>query len=170
MTFLVLSDSHGYSENVRRAIEAAGRVDAIFFLGDGLRDVAYLAEEAPIYAVRGNCDFFKSIYFEAPDERMVRIGEYNVMMMHGHTRSVKDTPERAIAAAVGRGADILLFGHTHKMYERRIGAGETVLGATLEKPLWVMNPGSVGCPENDGYSFGIVTVRGKDILLSFGKL
>ena len=56
MTILVLSDSHGRSDNVSRAIEAAGRVDAILFLGDGLRDVEYLSTDAPIYSVRGNGD------------------------------------------------------------------------------------------------------------------
>ena len=169
MTLLVLSDSHGRSDNVSRAIEAAGKVDAILFLGDGLRDVESLSADAPICAVRGNCDFFGYAAFDEPDERIISFGEYNVMMMHGHTRSVKDSPEYAIAYAAGRGADILLFGHTHQRLERYIEKGSTVMGVTLEKPMWVLNPGSIGSSAS-GYSFGIVTIRGKDVLLSFGKI
>ena len=169
MTILVLSDSHGRGDNVSRAIEAAGRVDAILFLGDGLRDVEYLCADAPIYTVRGNCDYFSSLASDAPDERIICLGEYNILMMHGHTHSVKDTPEHAIAYAAGRGADILLFGHTHERYEAQLAEGSAVLGVELKKPLWVMNPGSIGSSAN-GYSFGIITIRGKDALLSFGKI
>ena len=169
MTILVLSDSHGRSDNVSRAIEAAGRVDAILFLGDGLRDVEYLSTDAPIYSVRGNCDYFSSLASDAPDERIICLGEYNILMMHGHTHSVKDSPERAIAYAAGRGADILIFGHTHERHEEHLAEGSTVLGVKLEKPMWVMNPGSIGSSAN-GYSFGIITIRKKDVLLSFGKI
>ena len=169
MTLLVLSDSHGRADNVSRAIDAAGKVDAILFLGDGLRDVEYICTDAPIYSVRGNCDFFGAFSSDQPDERIIGFGEYNVLMMHGHTHSVKNSPEHAIAYAAGRGADILLFGHTHERYEACLKEGSTVLGVTLKKPMWVLNPGSIGNPSN-GYSFGIVTLRGKDVLLSFGKL
>ena len=169
MTLLVLSDSHGRADNVSRAIDAAGKVDAILYLGDGLRDVEYICTEAPIYTVRGNCDFFGSWTSDAPYERVISFGEYNVMMMHGHTHSVKDDPEYAIAYAASRGADILLFGHTHQKYERYLKADSTVRGVTLSKPMWVLNPGSIGSSAG-GYSFGIITTRGKDVLLSFGNI
>ena len=169
MTVLVLSDSHGRGDNVSRAIEAAGRVDAILFLGDGLRDVEYLCTDAPIYSVRGNCDYFSTLASDVPDERIIRLDEYNVLMMHGHTHSVKDSPERAIAYAANKGADILIFGHTHDRHEAQLAKGSTVLGVELKKPMWVMNPGSIGSSAN-GYSFGIITIRQKNVLLSFGKI
>ena len=170
MTLLVLSDSHGRRNNIERAISLSGKLEALLFLGDGLRDVESLFTEFPIYSVRGNCDFFGASSFDEPDERILRFGEYNVMMMHGHTRSVKDSPEHAMAYAALIGADILLYGHTHTRHEQYLPAGSTVRGVTLEKPLYVMNPGSIGYPGEAGYSFGTVTIRGRDVLLGFGAL
>ena len=169
MTLLVLSDSHGHRDNVEKAIHKAGSPEAILFLGDGLRDIDSVFTEIPVFSVRGNCDFFGASLFDEPDERILRFGEYNVMMMHGHTHSVKSGTERAIAYAASKGADILLYGHTHTRHEQYIPEGTTVLGATLEKPLWVLNPGSIGSTYN-GYSFGTVTIRAKNVLLGFGNV
>ena len=44
ITFLVLSDSHGDVNNLRRAIDLAGRVDGVIFLGDGIRDIEYIKD------------------------------------------------------------------------------------------------------------------------------
>ena len=169
MTLLVLSDSHGRRDNLEKAISLAGKPTAILFLGDGLRDIDSVFSEAPIYSVRGNCDFFGASLFDEPDERILTFGEYNVLMTHGHTHSVKASPEHAMAYAALKGADILLYGHTHQKHEAYIKEGSTVCGVTLKKPLWVLNPGSIGCSAN-GYSFGTVTIRGKDVLLGFGRV
>lgn len=169
MTLLVLSDSHGQRDNIEKAIQRAARPEAILFLGDGLRDIDSVFTEFPVFSVRGNCDFFGASSFDEPDERILRFGEYTVMMMHGHTHSVKSGPERAIAYAASKGADILLYGHTHTRHEQYIQKGTTVLGATLKKPIWVLNPGSIGS-SYDGYSFGTVTIRQKSVLLGFGTL
>ncbi len=170
MTLLVLSDSHGRTDNVRAAIERAGKAEAILFLGDGLSDVSSLNTDIPICSVKGNCDAFYSLASDAPNELCLNFGDRKVLMMHGHTHSVKDGIERAVAYAALKGADILLYGHTHERYEEYIPSGRSFLGVTLEKPMWVLNPGSIGHPRCGGYSFGTLTIKNKDILLGFGNI
>ncbi len=171
MILAVVSDSHGY---VRRLSELFGRQSALphserpemlLHLGDGLCDLdrAELPEGLPMLSVRGNCDVFGSdgTLFE----RMPCLGGYKILMTHGHDLSVKSGLSRAIAYAAEKGADILLFGHTHKPLAMTVNVGETVCGVTLEKPLYVFNPGSLM-----ERSFGILTLTPKGVLMSHGEI
>ena len=50
MKYLVFSDSHGNTDAMRRIIKLnleAGKLDGVFFLGDGIRDVIKLTHEFP---------------------------------------------------------------------------------------------------------------------------
>ena len=171
MTLLVISDSHGRYENILRVLSLNKNAAALLFLGDGLRDVERINEaDIRVFCVRGNCDLFSSSLYDAPDERVLRFGEYNVMMMHGHTRGVKHSLAAAIGAAVRSGADILLYGHTHERVDEYYEKGETVFGVKLEKPLRVFNPGSIGAPRESGYSFGVIEIRNNGFLTSFGTV
>ena len=172
MTLLVLSDSHDRVNKIEAAIKRNKNAEAILFLGDGLSDLdrAELLG-IPVISVRGNCDFLASSSLcDSPEERMVSFGEYNIMMMHGHTRYVKGGIERAAAHAAQAGADILLYGHTHERRDSYLPAGEEIGGITLEKPLRIFNPGSIGAPHDRIYSFGVITIRGRDILTSHGEV
>lgn len=172
MTLLVLSDSHGRVDNISRVCELNKGASAILFLGDGLSDLGRAELRGiPVVAVRGNCDvssFTSGI--NAPNEHMERAGEYNILLTHGHLLGVKEGISRAILRAAQLGADILLYGHTHQSYEGYIAEGTDVGGIVLSKPLRVLNPGSIGRPRSGRASFGVITVRGKDILLSHGEL
>ena len=175
---LVISDSHGHPDAIRAVLsEWKTRPYAVLFLGDGLRDVSVIQndekyESLTVYAVAGNCD--GSILFPAdePEVRMVQLGEVRVLMMHGHTFDVKWGLSEAIAYAAKKQADVLLYGHTHAPYERLLPAGERLRdGTVLEKPLLVANPGSLGAPRGgEEPSFGVLTVRGKSVLFSHGRL
>ena len=93
------------------------------------------------------------------------------MMMHGHTHSVALGIENAIRYAAQRGADVLLYGHTHIPEERYLPAGTAVGGITLEKPMYVFNPGSLGNPREDGIPrFGLMQIRAGQIAFSHGNL
>ena len=60
----------------------------------------------------------------------------------------------------------MLFGHTHIPFELT-GMPENDRGVKLERPLYVMNPGSL----MDGASLGIITVdRSGRVLMSHGSL
>lgn len=154
MKILVLSDSHGAVERMRQAVTLA-EPQQLLFLGDCLRDADALHRafpQLPMTAVPGNCD---PLGPDAP-ERLIELGGKRILMMHGHTRSVKYSPLSAVCAAREYGADILLFGHTHQALTDRDGA------------LWIMNPGSVG--DRHAPTYGVITVDGGDCCCAVCRL
>lgn len=167
MKFVVLSDIHGRADLAERAASSHPDRDGVLFLGDGIRDLSDTLTRGLFGGVRGNCDesSFTGGSYELSEELFLNLGEYNVIMMHGHTHSVKSGEEMAVVYASKRGADILLYGHTHMPVERYYPSGYKVDGYTLGKPLWVMNPGSV----YEG-SYGLLQIKNKQILISHGSL
>lgn len=143
MKLLVFSDSHGAVDGMARAVDLECP-DQILHLGDLVRDAERLADwypELPLTNVCGNCDG----WCNTPDERLIAVGGRRLMLTHGHGYRVKAGPELAVEAARARGADVLLFGHTHQpLCECRGG-------------LWVMNPGAVGAPIRRTY--GVIVVE-----------
>ncbi len=171
MKFLVVSDSHGRYERIAELIDMHKNIDALIFLGDGLADLeradAY-SKGFAVFAVKGNCDVFS--FFgrgESDEETVLNFEGYRFFMLHGHTRGVKHGLTNAVYAAREREADILLFGHTHEPMEKYIpDGGEYSLG----KPLRIFNPGSLGASGDGWGHFGIIEIRGKDILMSHGRV
>ena len=146
MRFLVCSDSHGRVSSLfdmlARAHTKRFPADAVLFLGDGLRDLSYLSDEGiPIFRVAGNCDLCRT---DAPDEELLSFEGHRIFMTHGDRYSVKSGEARLVAAASGKGADVVLYGHTHVPSEHYYREGDTVGGVRLARPTYVMNPGSVG--------------------------
>ena len=171
MNILVFSDSHGHGSRMLEAFSRQiKRPDAIVFLGDGLRDLSYCDfGEVPIFAVSGNCDVFTFYGKGSADEEIVMtLGGKRIMMTHGDRYAVKNGLARLILAADQKGADIVLFGHTHTPFEKRLDAGASDYGIELKKPLHIFNPGSIG-----GYdaSFGSLEItKSCEVLLAHGKL
>ena len=168
-SLLILSDSHGHTRNLREALARQLRApDIILFLGDGLRDLGCLGlneKKISLLAVKGNCDSFSYPEPDDPDERLLKLGNTRILMMHGHTHGVKGGMERACAFAAQMGADVLLYGHTHRAHQQWLEAGEQFGAQVLQKPLLVCNPGSLF----EG-SFGTLHVGNDGILFGFGKL
>ena len=171
MRFLVISDSHGRYERISELLSMHRSIDALIFLGDGLSDLeragAY-ESGATVFAVKGNCDWSSFLgTSRAEDEMLLNFEGCRFLLMHGHTRGVKHGLTNAIYAAQERGADILLFGHTHEPLEKYIPDGNEY---SLEKPMRIFNPGSLGA-SGDGWGyFGLIEIRGNDILMSHGKI
>ena len=169
MNILVISDSHGergrINEVIKRQIK---RPDALIFLGDGLKDLEYCDTTAiAVYKVCGNCDeLYLNFVTDAPDEQIINLDGIRIMMTHGHNNGVKLTLAPLIRAAADNNVDVLLFGHTHKCLDMTL-MPENEYGIKLEKPLYVMNPGSLGKVG----TFGTITsdAQGR-ILLSHGSL
>lgn len=167
MDILVFSDSHGRAAKISEAIDRQiKKPDAIIFLGDGLRDISNAdVGDIPVYSVSGNCDTLMITY--APDERCLILGEKRIFFTHGHHYGVKSTLTPLLSEAVARKADVVLYGHTHEGYERELG-DDNEYGFKLEKPLYIMNPGSIG---SYPYIFGTITIdKSGKVILSHGTL
>jgi hypothetical protein len=142
MRILVLSDSHGAVENMARCVDLV-EPDHILHLGDCLRDAEALHRRypnIPLDAVAGNCDWA----LDAPTERLLELAGHRILMMHGHTHGdVKHSDMASRYAAAEAGAEVLLYGHTHRPLVDK--AGE----------LWVMNPGT--CEYGGKLTYGVIT-------------
>jgi putative phosphoesterase len=126
---LIFSDSHGKFERMKLAV-LKERPNLIIHLGDGAFDLRRLKgefPEIPTLGVRGNCD----IGLNEDSSRTVTLEGVKILMTHGHIYGVKQGYATAIEAAKNAGADLLLFGHTHRA-EYMMAAG-----------LHLLNPGSI---------------------------
>ena len=172
MTFLILSDSHGRSDRIDEAVRRV-RPDGILFAGDGLRDLANAEPPCPLWAVAGNCDWLTSplvlngSLVEPEDEELVTVESVRILLMHGHRYGVKGGLGQAIARAVQREADALVFGHTHIPVELHLRPDDDRADFSVIKPLTVFNPGSLG---DRNASFGTLTVRDGQLLFGHGEL
>ena len=147
---IVASDSHGSSMALQRVLDKEQDARALFFLGDGLRDLEPACAPFPglwVYAVAGNCDLGAL----EPAEAVTSFDGVNLLYTHGHLYGVKSGEERLWYAARSRGVQLALFGHTH------IPFCEESEGVTL------FNPGSVGRPWRGEATYGV-------ILLDQGKI
>lgn len=167
MEALIFSDSHGRVRAMKAAIDRQLTLpDAIFFLGDGLRDTSDpIFDATPLYAVRGNCDWFLG-YDDTPSERVMKWAGLTLLLTHGHEYNVKSGTGALLLRAMDVGADVVLFGHTHVPICERIPAGSLSRGGVpYPRDIWLFNPGSIGM---EG-SFGTLTVRDSRLLLSHGE-
>ena len=172
MELLIFSDSHGRAENLLAAeARQVKRPDAILFLGDGARDLSHLSiHNIPVWAVRGNCDWSSSDLADKT-ERILYLEGHAILLCHGHEWGVKGGLGALIAHAADVGADIVLFGHTHKPTLQVIAAGEQIGKTKLSRPMYLFNPGSIGFDEDgEGCSFGTLTLKGEIVLFSHGRL
>ena len=174
---LIVSDTHGRTSRLNELIEYRqklikdGQPLTLIYLGDGLNDLFSCAQYDNIicHAVRGNCDFSitdrTSPYGEEmPIYCLINIDRYKVFITHGHMFSVKNGYEGICREASSRGADMVLFGHTHLPMLEYIKKG-SIRG--VERDLVLFNPGSLG-DMFDG-SFGNLSITDNGFLLSHGK-
>lgn len=151
MKCLVFSDSHGADYLIKEVLSMHGDAEAVFFLGDGLREIDTLAEGYPEkfwVAVRGNCDFY-SFFKGRPAEKLetLSLGGYKIAVTHGDLYGVKYGSAGLIKLARDTDSDIVLFGHTHAPFESYI--------SEYEKPFYLFNPGSISLSSG---SYGIMTL------------
>ena len=147
MKWLVFSDSHGYIDGMRRAIELE-KPDRVLHLGDVVRDGVKLSVACPgleLEQVRGNCDGWGS---DEPEEKEVFFQDRRIWMLHGHTYHVKYGTGMVTSEARARGVDVVVFGHTHQPLCDWDG-------------VWVLNPGTVsGMPRA---TYGVIELTEKGL-------
>ena len=127
---LVMSDSHRNIEAMLKAV-AKESPGLILHLGDHEADCAVIDmdyPEIPLRSVRGNCDRLSDVL----DRDEFKLGGKLFFMTHGNLYNVKTGYSSIIEAAARKGADVLLFGHTHVPF------------VSVERGITVVNPGSIG--------------------------
>ena len=130
MKILVMSDSHGNKDALLK-VTLLESPELILHLGDHDRDckiVEWEFPEIPLRSVRGNCDRSSS----GLDIDEFTLGGKRFFMTHGHMYGVKTGYSSIVNSAACRGADVLLFGHTHVPYY------------SVWENLIIINPGSIG--------------------------
>lgn len=171
MKILVFSDTHGRAYKLQNIIDMHKDASAILHLGDGYADLDHKETYGiPVYKVKGNGEEW-SVYATdgVPLERTLDIGGKRIFMTHGHKFAVAYGFEYAARHAEELGADILLYGHTHSPYENFVHAGGDLGGTKAVKDLYIFNPGSLGEPRFSTPSYGLVTIKDGNILLSRGE-
>ena len=165
MELLIFSDSHGDISRMRAAfVRQVRRPDAVIFLGDGLRDVESLDwDPAILYSVAGNCDWFAD---GVRTEIVMALEGHTLLMTHGHLYGVKGGYGPLLKHAAEVGADIVLCGHTHLPCEETIPAGTQLGNVILERPMYLLNPGSIG----KGGSFGTLSLQKDRVLPAHGSV
>ena len=127
---LILSDSHNSASAVERILHAESDANAVVFLGDGLRDLDFGALE--------------------PLDGLAAFDQVVVFYTHGHMYGVKYDLDTLADAAAARGAEVALFGHTHKPI------------ALQKNGVFLFNPGSCGRCYTGPNTYGVMLLdKGK---------
>jgi putative phosphoesterase len=115
-----------------------------------MREIEDLYPEKNFYLLKGNCDFG-----DGETEGFIELAGKKIFFTHGHTYSVKNDYDYSTLRDKGRsmGADIVLFGHTHKPF------------SDYRNNIYFLNPGSA----RDG-RYGIIDIVNGEILTSTGRL
>ena len=132
MRILVISDSHGRNDDVAGVIRQVGPIDAMVHCGDVERGDDYVRSliSGPVYMVSGNNDYF----LDLPPKIITKIGNYRVMIVHGHTYHVYRDTSYLRKCALEEKVDVVMFGHTHVPY------------IDIGPDLTILNPGSLSYP------------------------
>ncbi|MCJ8341611.1 MAG: metallophosphoesterase [Cetobacterium sp.] len=139
MKILVISDSHGRSEYIIEAIEKE-KPDLIISGGDYSEDaeeISFAFSDLPFEIVKGNCDFYD---MKHRDELTLDILGKKIFITHGHLYGVKSTYGKIESQGEKIGADIVIFGHTHKPYlEKKSHVTLFNPGALMNKEYGLIN-------------------------------
>ncbi|MBO6148080.1 MAG: metallophosphoesterase [Lachnospiraceae bacterium] len=136
MKILIISDTHGKLDNFFKVLEIVEPIDLLVHCGDveGQESEIEALSGTPCHMVSGNNDFFSFL----DREKEFTIGGKHVFLTHGHYYHVSMGPERIWEEAYSRGAQIVMYGHTHKPVVEERGA------------VTLVNPGSLSYPRQNG--------------------
>ena len=149
MKIAVFSDTHGFSRGMENAV-AEYKPDQIIHLGDGMRDAEALREKfplLPVCCVPGNCDG----YYDGEEAyKLIALGPYKAFLTHGHRYAVRGGRlDVLLYAAECCGAQIAMFGHTHRALFEQLGG------------IFVINPGTAGKLPNRTWARLEITPKGE---------
>lgn len=158
MKIIVMSDSHGESSAVEKVVKLHEDADLFVHLGDGEKEVHLLTQTIPWFAeklffLKGNCDSGRLLKPTHTQIIMPLPWRHRFFAAHGDMLQVKYGTARIMHEARKAEADMVFYGHTHTRDCR------------YEDGLYIINPGSLGCPR-DGTppSYAVISVSSKGIL------
>ncbi|HPF44139.1 MAG TPA: YfcE family phosphodiesterase [Syntrophomonadaceae bacterium] len=145
---MVIGDTHGRISPVLNQIKQL-QFDYMLFTGDFIADADKIVKRMGIKCagVRGNCDPKTGC-----EEQIVEMDGKRFYLIHGHQYAVKKGYDLLWQRGIDIGADIVVFGHTHKAYCERI------------KGLWMINPGSPSYPRAFSSTYAVITIQGAEIV------
>lgn len=137
MKILIVSDTHGHDENLEKVLKKVRDIAHLIHLGDveGHEDYIEAIAGCPVHIVSGNNDFFSDL----PREEDLWVGDYHILLTHGHYYGVSMGTGRLEEEALARGFNVVMYGHTHKPEVK------------MEEKLTVLNPGSISYPRQWGH-------------------
>jgi len=153
MKILVMSDSHRDTSAMLKAT-ALELPELILHLGDNDKDctsIEWEFPEIPLRSVRGNCDRSSS----GLDMAEFTINGKRFYMTHGHMHHVKSGLSSLISFSSRRGAEIVLFGHTHNPHY------------SVSDNITLINPGSIGM---GGKTYAVLDLKNGDIVCDIKRL
>lgn len=152
MKVLIMSDTHGYIFNAKKAIDRNPDIEMVLHLGDYYRDATQLSQLYPNIKfdyVYGNCDIGIG---DICAEKTIEIEGKRIFMTHGHKYSVKWDYNRILAKAESEKAEVILYGHTH------------ISVIDNNKNILIINPGSISeSRSNNPESYIILEISKDDI-------
>lgn len=137
MKILIVSDSHGRTTYLEEVIEKIGTIDLLIHLGDieGSEDYLEAIAGCEVVMVSGNNDYFTSL----ERDKIIVVNKYTIFLTHGHRYRVNFGTETIKEKGRQMGADIVMFGHTHRPF---IDTSDDII---------VINPGSISQPRQEGH-------------------
>lgn len=157
MRIVVISDTHGDIYSFETAVSQQPQADIFIHLGDCESDVEAVKKVFPkkqFLSVAGNCDFGS----KTPSEGEIVLCGKRIFYTHGHNYKVKFGDNAVISEARRRGADILLYGHTH------------VPVCMYDDGLYILNPGSLGHPRDGVPTYGIIDITKAGIVTNIAEV
>lgn len=135
MKILIVSDTHKDNRNYYTALDRERPLDLVIHCGDAGGDDAPLevAAGCEFYIVAGNMDYYSSL----PRDLMIKEAGHNILITHGHNYYVNDGDDILKEYALGEGADIVFYGHTH------------IPDISEQDDIVLVNPGSLSYPRQD---------------------
>ncbi|MEW6261443.1 MAG: metallophosphoesterase family protein [Thermodesulfobacteriota bacterium] len=143
MKFAVISDSHGFTDNVKRLADRLVRagIKLAVHLGDEYEDAEpLLAAGLEVSRVPG---VFSPVYQDPdiPNRLLTSLGGLKVLLTHAEAPHQNDRPEDGDPAEIAsrEKPDLVLFGHSHvPVIEERAG-------------VWWVNPGHLKPEDKKGF-------------------
>jgi hypothetical protein len=138
MKIIVVSDTHSTCENLVRVMDIEQSADLLIHLGDleGSEEEVKKIANCKTHIIAGNNDFFTRLDREKEFELL----GHKIFITHGNRYQLSQGTKFLKEEARRRGADIVMYGHTHRPE------------VSFDENLMVLNPGSLTYPRQEGRS------------------